>query len=161
MRITLALATCCFLSVSVPCAAQTFTLNGVAQCPGIAQGRNFALVAGTYHVEWLSGAYSWVSDDSQFGGFTWLGQARVYIYATAETLTIGDTVGPLLHATQALAEAAALGIYPIVVSANSVVNFYLPDSGDCGDNRGTITLKFVSPLPTQGSTWGAIKALYR
>ena len=152
------------LAVAIPCAAQTFTVNAVSNCPGIGQATNFSLQPGTYHIEWLSGALSPYADDSGGGGLSWQSWVDVYIYATAQTTTIGST-SPGLHATFAAAEADGQGLHTLVVSAPSVVAFYLGEIGPfidrCEDNRGSVTLRFTVPLRTEPSTWGKIKALYR
>lgn len=156
------LALCFILVVAVPCSAQTFTVNPVTHCPGYSQGYNISLFAGTYHIEYVSGAYSVFPDDSYQGGFVWQSQVQVYIFGNAQSATIGAAG---LFTTAAAAEAAAQGIYTLVVPVNSVVDFYVSDlsfeSAGCGNNRGSVTLKFVEPVKTEPTTWGKIKALYR
>ena len=152
------------LAVAIPCAAQTFTVNAVSNCPGLGQATNVGLKQGTYHIEWVSGALSWYPDDSGGGGYSWQSYVDVYFYATAQTTTLGAT-SPALHQTFAAAEAAAQNIYTLNVPANGTVAFYLgevsPFIDRCTDNRGTVTLRFASPVRTEPSTWGKIKALYR
>lgn len=152
------------LCLSVPCLAQTFTLDAVANCPGLGYSKNFVLLSQTYNIEWVSGAWSPLSDDSQQGGFTWESRVTYYDYGTGQTGVIGSPASPGFYTTPQQAEAAALGIYAIQ-GHGSVVSFYLSEVGPsaeiCGDNRGSVTLRFVSPVPTRPTTWGAVKALYQ
>jgi hypothetical protein len=152
----------CFFSLALPCHAQTFVLNGVSNCPGLAEAYNVALTGGTYNIQWVSGSWSPISDDAIYGGFAWSARVKVYIYSSALGGTIGVAGPPDLYSSPELAEAAARGTYVLVVPTNSTVAFYLDELfGSCSDNRGSVTLRFVSPLTTEPSTWGAVKALYR
>jgi hypothetical protein len=159
---TLAIALCVLL-LSAPVFAQTFTLDAVSNCPGLGYGHNVLLLAQTYHIEWVSGSWSPVGDDSQLPGFAWEGQISYYDYATGLTNNLGAT-SPGYYATPAIAEAAAQGIYTIQ-GHGSVVTFFMQETGPtadvCADNRGSVTLRFVEPLATQPTTWGRIKSLYR
>lgn len=160
--LVLAVVAVCFLFVAFPCQAQTFVLNGVSNCPGLSEARNFALFGGTYNIEWVSGSWSPVSTDAAYAGFAWSARVKVFIYSNNTGGIIGVAGPPDLYTSPELAEAAARGTYVVVVSSSSTVAFYLDELfGDCSDNRGSVTLKFVSPLAVEASTWGAIKALYR
>lgn len=153
----------CILSLAVPCFAQTFVLDPVVNCPGLGLGVKWGLVGPyTFHIEYVSGAWSPVPDDSYYGGFTWSSRVHYHIYANASTGTLG---GPAIYyQTAAEAESAGQGVYHITVPSGGAVEFFVEELGPigtCGDNRGLITLKFVWPVPTEATTWGAIKALYR
>lgn len=152
------------LCVSVPCFAQTFTLDPVANCPGLGSGKTFLLLGQTYYIEYVSGAWSPVADDSQQGGFTWESRIAWYDYGTTQTGFIGSPAVPAFYQTPQAAEAAAIGIYPIV-GHGTVVEFYCAEasssSENCADNRGSVTLRFVAPVPVRPTTWGAVKALYQ
>lgn len=161
MRIHFAVAVFALFSIAAPCRAQTFNLYGNSNCPGLSEGLNFPLFTGTYHIHYVSGAYSWFSNDLEWGGHTWASRVNAYVYATGESYIIGSAPVPGLYFTAAEAEAAAVGIYQFEVPANSMVSFSLPDHTACDDNRGFITLRFGTPLPVQAATWGSIKALYR
>lgn len=150
------------LSLAFPCHAQTFVLNGVSNCPDLSGAHNVVLTGGTYNIEWVSGSWSPISNDAEYGGFAWSARVRVYIYSSGVGGIIGAVGPPDLYTSPELAEAAARGTYVLVVPNNSTVAFYLDELyGSCSDNRGAVTLRFVSPLATEASTWGAIKALYR
>jgi hypothetical protein len=163
MRHSLALVS--LLLVALPCRAQTFTVGPITHCPHYTDGYTISLVAGTYHVEWVSGAWSPFPDDTYQGGFAWKSQVEVYVYSTATGGTIGAPASPGWYPTYAAAEGAALGLYTLTLPSNSVVAFHLMEIGNdplrCGDNRGSVTLRLVEPLRTEQATWGAIKALYR
>jgi hypothetical protein len=160
-----ALAGVCLLLVSVPCIAQVsqqeFIVNAASNCPGYSEGQYFAMPAGDYIVEWESGAMSPFDETFDLTDLVWQAWIHIYIYSTAESITIGAPLAPGWYASYALAEAAALGTYPLHVATNSTVAFYIYDFAGCGDNRGEIMLKFVPQLATEAKTWGAIKALYR
>ena len=140
-----ALITICLLCVAAPGFAQTFTLDAVTNCPGLGYSHDVVLLAKTYYIEWVSGAWSPVSDDSQFGGHAWEGEVTYYDYGTGQTGTLG---APGLFTSTQEAETAALGIYPIQ-GHGSVVSFYLHEVGPtaevCADNRGAVTLQFITP----------------
>jgi hypothetical protein len=139
MRTLLLVTIVCLLSIA-PCAAATFTLDPTSQCTGIGEAHNVALTAGTHYVDWLSGSWSPVANDADYGGYAWTAHVKVYLYATDETLTIGDVSQPGYYTSAELAEAAALGLYPIYVSTNTVAAFYIEDIGGCENNRGAVTL---------------------
>ena len=149
------------LCISATSFAQTFTLDPVGNCPGLGSGKTFLLLGQTYYIEYVSGAWSPVADDSQQGGFTWESRIAWYDYGTAQSGFIGL---PGFYQTPQQAEAAALGIYTIQ-GHGSVVEFYCAETGSsseiCADNRGSVTLRFVAPVPTRPTTWGAVKALYQ
>jgi hypothetical protein len=162
MRIALLVALVCCLSIT-PCFAQTFTLNAVSNCPGLGYTVNFGLTGPfTYHIEYVSGAWSPVADDSQFGGFAWTGKISWYQYGSGQYGSFGPTT---FYTSAAGAEAAAQGVYPLTVPFSGTVSFFLEEVGPsaevCNDNRGSVTLKFVFPVATEPTTWGRIKALYR
>lgn len=160
--LALAVVAVCFLSFAFPSHAQTFVLDGVSNCPGLSEAHNVALSEGTYNIEWVSGSWSPISNDAEYGGFAWSARVRVYIYSSGLGGTIGVPGPPDLYTSPDLAEAAARGTYVLVVPTNSTVGFYLDELfGSCSDNRGSVTLRFVSPLATKARTWGAVKALYR
>jgi hypothetical protein len=155
----------CVLCFAVPCFAQTFTLNAVSNCPDLPAGYQIALIAGTYNIEYVSGAWSPIANDAIYGGYAWSSRVNVYVYSTLQSGIIGSPAIPGLYQSPELAEAAAKGTYVLLLPFSGVVSFYLSETinnfNNCGDNRGSVTLKFVFPLATEGSTWGAIKALYR
>ena len=151
------------LCVWVPCGAQTFTLNPVTNCPGLGSGTQYVLLGQSYYIEYVSGAWSPLADDSQQGGFTWESRIAWYDYGTGQTGVIGSPASPGFYQTPEQAEAAALGIY-VLQGPGTVVEFYCAETGPssqvCGDNRGSVTLRFVAgPLPVRPTTWGAVKAL--
>lgn len=153
------------LCVSIPCFAQTFTLDPVGNCPGLGSGKTYVLLGQTYYIEYVSGAWSPLADDSQQGGFTWESRVTWYDYGTGQSGVIGSPAIPGFYPTPAQAEAAALGVYSLQ-GHGTVVEFYLAESGSssgvCADNRGSVTLRFVAgPLPVRPTTWGAVKALYQ
>jgi len=153
------------LCTSVPCFAQTFSVDPVTNCPGLGSGKQYLLLGQTYYIEYVSGAWSPVADDSQQGGFTWESRITWYDYGTTQSGVIGSPAFPGFYQTPAQAEAAALGVYPIQ-GHGTVVEFYCAEtsssSDNCADNRGSVTLRFVSgPLPVHPTTWGAVKALYQ
>ena len=159
---TIATAACCLL-LAAPAFAQTFTLSPVTNCPGLGYGVHYGLTGPyTYHIEYVSGAYSPFPDDSYQLVYTWYSLVHYYIYANGTYGTLGS--GSLFQ-TAAEAEAAAQGVYAISVPSGGTVEFYIeelaPSADVCADNRGSITLRFVSPVKTEASTWGKIKALYR
>ena len=159
------LAGICLLLVSVPCVAQVteqeFLVNAASNCPGYSEGQYFAMPAGTYTIEWESGAMSPFDETFDLTDFVWQAWVHLYIYATAQSLVIGAPLTPGWYSSYELAEAAALGTYQLEVLVNSTVAFYIYDFAGCLDNRGEILLKFVPSLATESVTWGAIKALYR
>jgi hypothetical protein len=159
--LVLAVVAVCFLSLAFPSHAQTFILNGVSNCPDLSGAHNVVLTKGAYNIEWVSGSWSPISNDAEFGGFAWSARVRVYVYASGIGGTIGAAGPPDLYTSPELAEAAARGTYVVIVPTNSTVAFYLADFGSCSDNRGSVTLKFVTPLATEARTWGAVKALFR
>ena len=138
----------CLLCAAVPCVAQTFTLDAVTNCPGLGYGHDVVLLSQTYYIQWVSGAWSPLSDDSQQGGLTWEAKVTYYDYGNGQTGVIGATTPPGFYATAVDAEAAALGIYPIQ-GHGGVVSFYLEEPGYtpevCTDNRGSVTLQFITP----------------
>lgn len=149
------------LSASVPCFAQTFTLDATTHCPDLPDGYGFSLGEGTYHIEFVSGAYSlWANDGINFG-YVWLSRVYVYVYTTGQSGIIGANS---IYQTPQEAEAASKGIYILIIPRNTVVSFWIPELvnpfNDCSDNRGSVTLRFVMPLAVQPATWGAVKALY-
>ncbi|HKW14388.1 MAG TPA: hypothetical protein VJS69_07885 [Candidatus Krumholzibacteria bacterium] len=120
---------------------------------------------GTYFIEYVSGAWSPIPTDDIYGGYAWESRIYLYVYATAQNGTFGSPELPGYYQSQEEAEAAAQGIYTLIIPTNTVVSFWLHEVvnpfNDCSDNRGSVTLRFVSPLATQPTTWGRIKSLYR
>jgi hypothetical protein len=153
------------LAVATPCLSQTFTLDPVRNCPGLGDAFQIPLFAGTYHIEYVSGAWSPVGSDDIYAHHTWSSRVWVNVYANATMGVIGSPDNPGLYETPELAEAAARGVYVLVVPLNSLVAFWLNEVvnpfTDCNDNRGSVTLRFVNPLATEPTTWSAVKALYR
>ena len=151
------------LSAAVPGFAQTFTLSAVSNCPDLPDGVALALGPGTYNIEYVSGAWSPVADDALYLRHTWSSHVRIYVYATGQSGYLGTPYS--LYQSPQLAEAAARGIYVLIIPTNTIVSFWLPEIvnnfNDCSDNRGSVTLRFVQPLAVEPATWGAIKALYR
>jgi hypothetical protein len=152
------------LSITAPAFAQTFTLNAVNNCPGLGYSVNFGLTGPyTYHIQYVSGAWSPVPDDSYYGGFTWSGRVSYYDYATGQYGALGAP--NTLYTSPTLAEAAAQNVYALPHPLSGTVSFFLeelgPNADVCNDNRGSVTLKFVFPVATEPTTWGRIKALYR
>jgi hypothetical protein len=151
------------LSAAVPCFAQTFTISPVSNCPDLPDGFSLGLGPGTYNIEYVSGAWSPISDDALYGGYAWASHIRIYIYATGQSGYIGTPY--TLYQSPQLAEAAAKGIYILIIPTNTIVSFWLPEVvnnfNDCSDNRGSVTLRFIAPLAVRPTTWGAVKALYQ
>jgi hypothetical protein len=152
------------LLAAVPCFPQTFTIDAVSNCWDLPDGVALALGPGTYHIEYVSGAWSPISDDALYLGYAWSSHVRIYVYATGQSGYIGTPYTTLYQSPQ-LAEAAARGIYTLIIPTNTIVSFWFPEVvnnfNDCSDNRGSVTLRFVQPLAVEPATWGAIKALYR
>jgi hypothetical protein len=150
------------LCLAVPCLAQTFTLDPTNNCPEFTEGYSVQLAHGTYNIEYVSGAWSPIPRDEIFGGYAWEGRVNVYVYANGLSGVFGPATNYL---SPELAEAASKGIYTLIIPTNTVVSFWLAELvnpfNDCSDNRGSVTLRFVSPLATAPTTWGAVKALYR
>jgi len=137
------------LSIAVPCVAQTFTLDPVTNCPGLGYSVNIGLTGPfTYHIQYVSGAWSPVPDDSYYGGFTWSGKISWYQYGSGQYGSFGPTT---YYTSAADAEAASQNVYTLVVPNSGAVSFYLEELGPtaavCNDNRGSVTLKFVFPTP--------------
>ena len=155
----------CVLCFAVPCFAQTFTLNAVSNCPDLATGFQIPLIAGTYNIEYVSGAWSPIANDAIYGGYAWSSRVTIYSYGAALGGVIGSPAVPGLYQSPELAEAAARGMYVLLLPFSGVVSFYLSETlnnfNSCGDNRGSVTLRFVWPLPVHPTTWGAVKALYQ
>ena len=153
------------LLIAVPVFGQTFTLYATSNCPDLTEGVSLHLSKGTYNIEYVSGAWSPVASDDFYGGHSWESRLNLYVYATGQSGVIGSPELPGYYPSPAEAEAAAQGIYTLIIPANTVVSFWLPEVvnpfNDCSDNRGWVTLRFVSPLAIEPTTWGAIKALYR
>lgn len=150
------------LSASVPCFAQSFTLDATTNCPDLPDGYGIHLAAGTYNIEYVSGAYSWWPDDGFNIGYAWMSRVLIYVYTTGQSGTIGFD---RFYQTPQEAEAAARGLYVLIIPRNTIVSFWIPELvnpfNDCSDNRGSVTLRFVMPLAVQPTTWGAVKALYQ
>jgi hypothetical protein len=150
------------LLAAVPGFAQTFILSPVSNCPDLPDGYAIALPQGTYNIEYVSGAYSLFADDGINGGYVWASRVFIYVYTTGQSGSIGVFQ---YYQTPQLAEAAAKGIYTLIIPRNTIVSFWIPETvnpfNDCNDNRGSVTLRFVQPLAVEPATWGAIKALYR
>lgn len=146
----LTVAAVCFASFAIPCSGQTFTIDPVTNCPGVGSGHNIGLVGPfTYHIKWVSGAYSTVPDDSLYGGHTWGARVHYYMYASGQYGSFGDAANTL-YPSEAEAEAAAQGVYALDVPLSGTVEFYIEELGTpgvCADNRGSITLQFVTPTP--------------
>lgn len=153
------------LCLAVPCGAQTFTIDPVTNCWDFVDGQTLVLAAGTYHIEWVSGAMSPFPDDTFQGGYVWQSHVDVYVYSTAQYGVIGSPLNPGFYTSFEEAEAAAQGTYVLILPSNTVVAFYYSevsfDIGRCLNNRGSATLRFVQPLTTETTTWGKVKALYR
>ena len=161
---TFALAAALLL-FAVPAFSQTFVLDATSNCPDLPDGFSMHLSKGTYSIEYVSGAWSPFPSDDFFGGYAWESRIYLYVYATAQSGTMGSPELPGYYQSRDEAEAAAQGIYTLIISTNTIVSFWLREVvnpfNDCSDNRGSVTLRFVSPLSTQPSTWGRIKSLYR
>ncbi len=140
--------------------AQVVVVNPASHCAaagGSHPGPTLALGAGTYMVEWTSGAYSPWSSDNQ-NATPWRATVRAFIAATAEDVALGPGGAYL---TSAAAQAAANGtVWPLTLSVASNVTFHIHDT-PCGDNRGSITLTFQAPTGTEGTSWGSVKTLFR
>jgi hypothetical protein len=153
------------LLLAVPCLAQTIVLNATTNCPDFPDGYNIHLPQGTYDIEYVSGAWSPIPSDEIYGGYAWSSRVHLYVYATAQSGVIGSPATPGLYQSPELAEAAAKGIYVLIIPRNTIVSFWLEETvnsfNDCSDNRGSVTLRFVSPLANEATTWGRIKSLYR
>jgi hypothetical protein len=155
----IALVVACALGLPALAIAQTITLHGADDCGSISAGQTVTLPPGDHYVEWTAGAYSLWSSDGQNGGNTWIAVAQVFRHAEGDTITIGSP--GTFYPTQAAAEAAALGSYPLTVTSPGDITFWLSDGGGCGDNRGTITLNVLMPVPVSPASWGRVKAVYR
>ncbi len=151
------------LAAVVPCFAQTFTIDSIANCPDLTEGYAIGLPQGTYNIEYVSGAWSPIPDDALYGGYAWASHVNIYVYTTGQSGFIGTPYQ--LFQSPELAEAAAKGVYTLVITRNTIVAFWLPEVvssfNNCSDNRGSVTLRFVTPLAVQQTTWGAVKALYQ
>jgi len=107
------------LSAAVPGFAQTFTLSAVSNCPDLPDGVALALGRGTYNIEYVSGAWSRVADDELYLRHTWSSHVRIYVYATGQSGYIGTPYS--LYESPQLAEAAARGIYVLIIPTNTIV----------------------------------------
>lgn len=90
-----------------------------------------------------------------------MSRVLIYVYTTGQSGTIGFD---RFYQTPQEAEAAAKGLYVLIIPRNTIVSFWIPELvnpfNDCNDNRGSVTLRFVMPLPVHPTTWGAVKELY-
>jgi len=130
---------------AIPCGAQSITLDAVASCPGLGNSYDVVLLAKTYYIQFESGAWSPVADDAEYGGHAWSSTVTYFDYGTGQTSTLGGTG---LYTSPGEAELAAQGVFPIQ-GHGSVVSFYFNEPGFttevCADNRGSVTLEFVTP----------------
>lgn len=133
------------LCAAIPCSAQSFTLDAVAECPGLGNSYDVVLLGKTYYIQFDSGAWSPVANDAEYGGYAWTSKVTYYDYGTGQTGTLG---GSGYYTSPEEAELAAQGIFPIE-GHGSTVSFYFDEPGFntevCANNRGSVTLEFVTP----------------
>ncbi len=116
------------------------------------------LTQGMYKATLIQGVHTaWLFATPNNGG-TWNTLYKVYSSDGTEH-TGGEWVG------------AATALAAFNGTPNKVLTFYQPVDGiakfcvadnSCGDNSGGVSLEIVPmPVPTEHSTWGKVKALYR